>query len=212
MTQEIPYADYALIDLLDAFASNEPLPGGGSAAAVAAALGVSLLLMVAGLPKTRSGRDVPEEAADLAQASARLRPLRDRLVELIDRDSQAYRALIEAYRRPKASDDDRAARSAAIQEGMRAATEVPLATMRECQQALTGAVIVARNAYLPAASDAGVAVELLTAALRGSALNVDTNLAAVTDRTFCDRVRTERNQLAADGTADAERARQSLRA
>src|SRR5690554_1138720 len=85
MADEISYADYALIDLLDAFASNEPLPGGGSASALAGALGVSLLLMVCGLPKTRSGANAPEEAADLAQASARLRPLRDRLVELIDR-------------------------------------------------------------------------------------------------------------------------------
>jgi formiminotetrahydrofolate cyclodeaminase len=212
MAEEIPYADYALIDLLDAFASNEPLPGGGSAAAVAGALGVSLLLMVAGLPKTRSGADAPEEAADLAQAAARLRPLRDRLVGLIDRDTRAYRSLIEAYRLPKASEEDRAARTRAIQAAVRAATDVPLETMRECQQALAGAVIVARNGLRSAASDTGVAVELLMAAVRGSALNVDTNLKGVTDHHYCDRIRTERHQLAADSTADAERARQALSA
>ena len=212
MAEQIPYADYALIDLLDAFASNEPLPGGGSAAAVAGALGVSLLLMVAGLPKTRSGPDVPEEAADLAEASARLRPLRNRLVELVDLDTQAYRSLIAALRLPKGSDEERTARTAAVQEATRAATEVPLETMRECQQALAGSVVVARNAYNPAVSDAGVAIELLLAAVRGSALNVDANLAAVTDQHYCDRIRTERNQLAADSTADAERARKLLNA
>ena len=74
------YSEFALIDLLDAFASNTPVPGGGSAAALAGALGVSLLVMAASLPKSRTG--APEEAADLAEAAARLRPLRDTLVQL----------------------------------------------------------------------------------------------------------------------------------
>jgi formiminotetrahydrofolate cyclodeaminase len=59
-----PYSEFALIDLLDAFASNAPVPGGGSAAALAGALGVSLLIMAASLPKSRTG--APEDAADLA--------------------------------------------------------------------------------------------------------------------------------------------------
>jgi formiminotetrahydrofolate cyclodeaminase len=199
------------MDLLDAFASNEPLPGGGSASALAGALGVSLLLMVAGLPKTKSGPSVPEEAADLAQASSRLRPLRDRLASLVDRDSEAYRSLLTAMRMPKASDGEREARAAAMQAAMKAATEVPLETMRECQQALAGAVVVARNAHRPAASDAIVAIELLIAATRGSGVNVDVNLGGITDAGYCERVRIEREQLAADSDADAARARDLLR-
>ena len=206
MADKISYADYALIDLLDAFASNEPLPGGGSAAALAGALGVSLLLMVAGLPKTRSA--TPEEATDLAAASARLRPLRDKLLELIDRDAEAYRSLIDAQRLPKGSEDERGARAAAMQQAMRAATDVPLETMRECQQALAGAVIVARNGYRAAASDVGVAVELLVSAVRGSGMNVDVNLAGIGDRHYCDTIKTEREQLAADSATDADRARE----
>jgi formiminotetrahydrofolate cyclodeaminase len=208
MADKISYADYALIDLLDAFASNEPLPGGGSAAALAGALGVSLLLMVAGLPKTRSA--APEEAADLAEASSRLRPLRDKLVDLVDRDSEAYRSLIAALRLPKATSDEQGARKTAVQAAMRAATEVPLETMRECQQALTGSVIVARNAHRPAASDAGVAIELLLAAVRGSGMNVDVNLTGIVDQHYCDTIRTEQQQLAADSAADADRARKFL--
>lgn len=200
------------MDLLDAFASNEPLPGGGSASALAGALGVSLLLMVAGLPKTRSGPSVPEEAADLAEASSRLRPLRDRLASLVDRDSEAYRSLLTAMRLPKSSEDERAARTGAVQAAMKGATEVPLETMRECQQALAGAVVVARNAHRPAASDAIVAVELLTAAVRGSGVNVDVNLAGIQDAHYCDRIRTEREFLAADSEADAGRARELLKA
>src|SRR5918995_906731 len=107
------YSTYALADLLDAFASNEPVPGGGSAAALAGALGVSLLIMVTGLPKTRTG--APEEAADLAEAAARLRPLRDTLAALIDRDSEAYTAVIEAMRLPKDTDANKQHRRAAIE-------------------------------------------------------------------------------------------------
>jgi formiminotetrahydrofolate cyclodeaminase len=211
VAEKISFADYTLIDVLDAFASNEPTPGGGSAAALAGALGVSLLLMAAGLPKTKSGPSVPEEAVDLAEASARLRPLRDSLVELVDRDSDAYQAIIAAYRLPKATDADKSARSAAIQRAMQEATDAPLETMRECQQALAGAVIVARNAHRPAASDVGVAIELLLAALRGSGANVDTNLAGIADRHYCDTVRTEREQLEADGAADGATARDRLK-
>ena len=211
MAEKISFTDYTLIDLLDAFASNEPTPGGGSASALAGALGVSLLLMAAGLPKTKSGPSVPEEAVDLAEASARLRPLRDSLVELVDRDSDAYTALIAAYRLPKATDAEKSARTAAVQRAMQEATDAPLETMRECQQALAGAVIVARNAHVPAASDVGVAIELLLAALRGSGANVDTNLGAITDSHYCDTVRTERDQLAADGAADGATARDLLK-
>ena len=206
---DIPYSSYALLDLLDAFASNEPIPGGGSAAALTGALGVSLLIMAAGLPKTRTG--APEEAADLSEASSRLRPMRDELVLLVDEDSRAYRTVLAALRLPKASEADQRARASAIQEAMQAATDTPLATMRLCQQALRGAVVVARCALVSAQSDVGTAVELLAAAARSSALNVDTNLGAVKEAAYVERTRLERQQLAADSEADAAEARRRLR-
>ena len=129
-----PYTTMALADLLDAFASNEPVPGGGSASALAGAVGVSLLLMVAGMQKTKSG--TPEETADLAEAAAKLRTLRDRLTMLVDRDSEAYAGVAAAFKLPKASDDEKAARKAAIEAATRQATDVPLETMRACRDAL----------------------------------------------------------------------------
>jgi formiminotetrahydrofolate cyclodeaminase len=195
----------ALVDLLDAFASNEPVPGGGSAAALAGALGTSLLIMVAGLAKTRTG--APEEAADLAEASARLRPLRDSLLALVDDDSLAYRAVLDAMRLPKATDAEQTARRAAIDTAMQDATRVPLETMRFCQQALRGAIVVATHGNPNAAADTGTAVELLVAALRGAAMNVDVNLKDVSDAAFVARVAAERAQLAADAEADAEKVR-----
>ena len=203
-----PYSEFALIDLLDAFASNAPVPGGGSAAALAGALGVSLLVMAASLPKSRTG--APEEAADLAEAAARLRPLRDSLVQLIDADSAAYRAVMAALKLPNATDAEKAAKTAALQPAMTGATDVPLDVMRAGQQALAGAVIVARNAYRVAASDVATGVELLASSVRSAALSIDGNLAAIKDASYTARVSAEREQLASDSARDASQALEAV--
>ena len=205
----VSYGEMALADLMDAFASTDPVPGGGSAAALAGAVGASLLLMVAGIPKTRTG--APEETADLAEAATRLHPLRDQLLELVDRDSDAYKEVMDAYRLPKSTDAETASRRAAIDRAMRSATETPLDTMRACQQALRGAVIVSANGNRRTTSDVGVGVELLVAGLRGARMNVDINLAALDDQDYVRRVRTEAEELERNAEADAETARRALR-
>lgn len=202
------YSEMALADLVDAFSSTDPVPGGGSAAALAGAVGASLLLMVAGIPRTKSG--APEETADLADAAARIRPLRDSLLELVDRDSEAYSQVLAAFKLPKASDAEKSQRQEAIETATRSATEVPLATMRACRQALRGAVTVAANGNRNAASDVGVAIELLYAALRGARMNVEINLAALSDTEYVARMRTEVSQLGNDAGADAARGRELL--
>jgi formiminotetrahydrofolate cyclodeaminase len=202
------YSEMALVDLVDAFSSTDPVPGGGSAAALAGAIGASLLLMVAGIPKTKTG--APEETADLAEAEARIRPLRNSLLELVDRDSEAYSQVGTALKLPKHSDGEVSQRKQAIEDATRGATEVPLDTMRACQQALRGAVTVAANGNRNAASDVGVAIELLLAALRGARMNVEINLAGLTDAAYVTRVRTEASQLGDDAGADAARARELL--
>jgi formiminotetrahydrofolate cyclodeaminase len=82
--------------------------------------------------------------------------------------------------------------------------------MRTCQQALHGALTVARVGNRNAASDAGVGIELLLAAVRGAGMNVDANLPGIKDAGYVDRVRTERQELEREALADAERARQQL--
>jgi formiminotetrahydrofolate cyclodeaminase len=206
--ESVSYAEMALADLLDAFSSTDPVPGGGSAAALAGAVGASLLLMVAGVPKTKTG--APEETADLADAASRLRPLRDSLLELVDRDSEAYAQVMASRRLPKGSEEEKALRTKAIDAAMRVATEVPLDTMRACQQTLRGAVVVAANGNRNTTSDAGVAIELLLAGLRGARMNVDINLAALRDTEYVTRMRTEADELERDGASDAERARKEL--
>ena len=201
MADTRPYSEFALIDLLDAFASNEPVPGGGSAAALAGALGVSLLVMAASLAKSRTG--APEEATDLAEAAARLRPLRERLTELIDADSSAYRSVMTALKLPKGSEQEQARRNEALQSALKEATDAPLDVMRAGQQALAGAVIVARNGYRAAASDVATGIELLGASVRGAAVSIDGNLSSIKDARYVERVSLERGQLADDSARDA---------
>jgi len=187
------YSHLSLAQLLDAFASSHPVPGGGSAAALAGAVGASLLIMVAGLPKTRHGTD--EERSALTAAAARLRPLRDELASLIDRDSEAYSSVIDAYRLPRSTDAEQAARRDAIDEAMRAATEAPLATIRACERAMREAEVIASSGAASASSDVAVGIELLKTAARGAGMNVDTNLAAVKDAEYVRRVSQELRDL-----------------
>ena len=198
----------AFADLLDAFASHDPVPGGGSASAVAGALGASLLLMVAAMPKTKSG--TPEETADLSAAAARIRPLRDRLTMLVDEDSEAYNAVVAAFKLPKGTDEEKAARKDAIQAGTRLATEVPLDTMRASRDTLRHAVIVARNGNRNATSDVGVAIELLLCGVKGAGLNVDINLGGLADKDYVERARWERQDLERTAAEEAARAQDQL--
>jgi methenyltetrahydrofolate cyclohydrolase len=203
--ESVRLAEMALADLVDAFSSTDAVPGGGSAAALAGAVGVSLLIMVAGLPKTKTG--APEETADLAEASSRLHPLRDTLLELVDRDSDAYRQVMAAFRLPKASEAEKTSRQEAMDRATRAAIDAPLDTMRACQQALRGAIVVASNSSRKTISDVGVAVELLVASLHGARLNVDINLVGLNDPAYTNRIKEEVDELVSEGAEDAERAR-----
>ena len=171
--------DLSLADLLDAFSSPDPTPGGGSAAALSSAVGASLLLMVAALPKTRNGSD--EDRAALAGARQELGEARDRLSAAIDGDTAAYNGVVAAYKRPKASAEEQTVRKEAIQQALRAATDVPLDVMRQSLRALEAAAVVARHGYKSAASDVGVAIAMLRAGATGAHLNVGINLESIGD-------------------------------
>jgi len=168
--------------LMAALASPDPTPGGGTAAAIAGAMGTSLLVMVTGLAKSRTNTD--EEKASLAKARAALEPLTRRLTDLADADTQSFDAVMAAYRLPKATDEEKTARTRSIQAALRGATEIPLQTLRACADALGHGRIVAEHGNQSAASDAGVALGLLTAAAEGAAANVRINLTGLKDESY----------------------------
>ena len=195
------FSEMPVAQLLDALASPNPTPGGGTAAAIAGALGTSVLVMVAGLAKSKNNTD--EEKAALAKARAVLVPLTARLTELADADAQAFDRVMAAYRLPKTSDDEKAARTRAIQSALQGATVVPLDTLRACAHALAHARVVAEHGNASAASDAGVAIGLLRAAAAGADANVQINLEGIKDEAFKTSTGAEASGLSAAAAADA---------
>ena len=179
--------DRTVTSLLDAFSSADPTPGGGSAAALVGATGASLLAMVAGMPKSRT--NAPDERTALDNAHRELLTHRGALVELIDRDASAYDLVIAAFRRPKVTDEEKAARRAAVQDATRIATEVPLETIRACVEAMRAGRATAAHGNPNAASDVKVGYRLLMAAAEGARDNVEINLGGLTDAAVQSQIR-----------------------
>lgn len=183
-----------LREVIAAFASSDPTPGGGSASALASAVGASLLVMVAGLPKTRS--ESTDDRAALTFAAGALTGIQQQLTEAIDADTSAYNQVVAAYRQPKTTETETAARKAAVERALRTATDVPLAVMRLSADALKQAQAVARHGRRAASSDVGVALALLQAGLEGARLNVRINLGGISDQAYVDAVKAESERLA----------------
>ena len=183
-----------LVEFLDALRSSHPTPGGGSAAALAGALGAALLQMGASLPRPAAETSADREAlADLGRRCGRLS---DQLATLVDRDSEAYDGVMAAYRMPRGTDAEKAERRVRIQQALADAAAAPLDVMRCCAEAAGLADAIARLGNPSAASDAGVARELIGAALRGARLNVEINLEQIDDRGLVERTRAEVARLA----------------
>jgi len=166
-------------DLLDAFSSPDPTPGGGSASALAGALGAALLAMVAGMTRTKTGAEDEREALDSARTD--LLALQNSLKELVELDTAAYSLVVAAHKQPRETEEEQRARQKTIQEAMRVATQVPLETMRACANVIRLARIVAAGGNPSAASDVKVGVQLALAGFRGAGYNVEINFGSLTD-------------------------------
>ena len=167
--------------LLEAFRSSDPTPGGGSASALAGAVGASLFAMVAALPKPRASAE--RDVEQLRAVGTRSTELAQRLEALIDRDSE---------------DDEKAARSARIQEALKAAIDAPLDVMRACAAGIAQAAVLVEHGNPNASSDVQVGVELLHAGLRGARLNIEINLGSVKDQAYAAAVTREIDRLSAE--------------
>ncbi len=185
--------DQSVEEFLASVAAATPTPGGGSASALAGALSVALSRMVAGLARGKKGYE--EADAELAQIESKARATQARLEALVDEDARAYDAVLAATRMAKATPAEKAARVEAMQSAYRKATEVPLETMRRCIEALELAEAAVKKGNRGATTDAGVAILLAEAAIRGSSLNCYVNLAALKDEAFRDRVEEEADRL-----------------
>lgn len=167
---------------LDELASNSPAPGGGSVAALAGAIGSALTSMVCHLTIGKKKYAAVEgEMKSILEISEELRKTFTRLV---DRDTEIFKKVMEAYSLPKDNDDQKALRTAAIQGATKEAALVPLEVMKHVIDALALAKVVAEKGNASSVSDSGVSALMLHAACEGAALNVRINLATITDTEF----------------------------
>jgi formiminotetrahydrofolate cyclodeaminase len=174
--------ELSLTEFTTRLASEQPAPGGGSASAAVAALGAGLLIMSCNLTIGREKFEDVEE--DLVEVREELEPIRVMLLASVDRDSEAYDAVMDAFGMPRATAEEKAERKTAIQLAMRKASEVPMDVARRAGRALDLASIVAKKGNPNALSDAGCGARFLDAGLRGALYNVRINLPSIKDEAY----------------------------
>jgi formiminotetrahydrofolate cyclodeaminase len=177
--QDGRFRDLTIDDFTRRLASSDPVPGGGSASAVAAALGASLVVMVASLSTGRP-KYVDHEPM-LGWAADTGRRLIDRFMEIADTDAEAYGGFAAALKMPRDTDDQIAARTDAMQAAARRSAEAPMSCVEACFDLLQAAEALAGRSNPNAASDVDVAALLGQAAARGAAANVMINLPSTGD-------------------------------
>ena len=176
-------------------ASESPAPGGGSIAAYMGALGAALGTMVANLSAHKPGWDDRwEEFSDWAE---RGQTLMQELLHLVDEDTAAFNRIMAVFAMPKSTDEERAARSAALQEATLYATEVPLRTMRTAMEVFPIVRAMTAEGNPNSVSDAGVGALAARSAVYGARLNVRINAAGLKDRTKAEALVGEADELAA---------------
>lgn len=174
---------------LQELASGSPAPGGGSAAALAGALAAALANMVCNL--TLGRKQFADVAAEVDAIHVNMQQIQTRLQQLMTEDSNAFKAVMAAYKLPKATTEEQTTRAQAIQQTMKTAAEVPLEVMRQALEVIKSAGPLAEKGNPNAITDGGCAVHLAKAAIEGAALNVKINLDSITDPEFTQRLARE---------------------
>ena len=187
---------------LDELASKAPTPGGGSAAAIMGAQSAALTSMVCNL--TIGKPKYAEVENDMQALLQKSEALREELTGMIQADIDVFNRLMATYALPKETDDQKTLRSAAIQQALSEATEIPLACARACAQAVELSRIAADIGNSAAISDAGVAVMAAYSGLKSAALNVYINAGSLKDRTFADAKLSELESILNGIDVDAE--------
>jgi formiminotetrahydrofolate cyclodeaminase len=190
--------------LVERLATRDPVPGGGSAAALAGAMGAALIGMVVELTTGREGTGT--DATTLTEIGVAASGWQSELLNLAELDASAYDSVVRARRMPRGTDLERQARSVQVEAAVREATRVPLATASASAEVLGLAERLAPVGSRNAISDVGVAALLAAAAIRGAALNVEINLPFVGDDDELRRSATVELSALLDALDDRERA------
>lgn len=180
-------------DFVDVMASVEPAPGGGSASAFCGAQGAGLIAMVCALTEGRKKYAEYEETVKAVRARAE--EIKAQFVDVIDRDTEAFNAVSAVFTMPKDTDEEKAARKAAMQSALKGCTLTPYEMMELSCEALELAHSILGKFNATAASDLGCAALNLRSAIQGAWMNVRINIAGISDEAFVAEYRSKGEKL-----------------
>lgn len=188
-----------LTEYLENAKNAEPKPGGGSVAAYVGALGAALNMMVAELSYGKKSYEaLPEETKqEIVDGCEKLNAIIEKLKPLVDEDSKSFDAVLDAMRLPKETDEEKAVRSAKIQEGYVHALRVPMDTAKLCVEAMELLEVFAHYGNIHAITDVGCGVVFLAGGAEGALFNVYINVKALKDEAKRDATKKEADALLA---------------
>jgi formiminotetrahydrofolate cyclodeaminase len=189
----------SIVDYLAKTASGDPVPGGGSSAALNAALAAALVEMVANLTIGRKGFEAVD--AEMRTVAERAAAFRAKLTADIDRDSDSYTQVLKAFQMPKATEAEKAERSRAVQEAFKQAARVPLGVARDAVAIMDLGRAVISKGNPNAASDGAAGVLAARMAARTAVFNVRINLSAIKDEALTSELRQEADRLEVEAEA-----------
>jgi formiminotetrahydrofolate cyclodeaminase len=175
-------SELKITEFLSRTASSDPVPGGGSVSALGAAMAAALSEMVASTTIGRKGFETYEK--EMLEIVQQARNLRTKLVEDIDRDSDAYSQVLAALRLANDTEEHKNERSQAIQDGLKQAALIPLGVAKDASELLDLAGKAVARGYKNAVTDAAVAAMMARTAVLGALLNVKINLKSIKDPSF----------------------------
>ena len=170
-------------------ASNEPVPGGGSISALAGALAAALTEMVAGL--TIGKKKYAEVEEEMKKAVAPMHEICEHLLDDIKRDSESFDLYMQALTLPKETEEEKAARTKAMQDGLKAAVAVPLSVAKRAYEVMPYAEVMVTKGNKTAVTDALVATMMARTAVLGALFNVKINLESIKDEAFVEETAKE---------------------
>lgn len=187
--------DMTCTEFADETASESPAPGGGSISAYMGALAAALGTMVANLSAHKAGWD--ERWKEFSDQADRGQELLSRLLHLVDEDTEAFNRIMDAFKLPKSTPEEKEARRQAIEAATLYATQVPLQTMEAAVETFPLLESMARTGNPASVSDAGVGALAARSAVLGAQLNVRINAAGLADRAEGDRLTARAAEIAA---------------
>ncbi|MCR5482644.1 MAG: cyclodeaminase/cyclohydrolase family protein [Clostridia bacterium] len=203
------FADRTCEEFVEILAGKSPVPGGGGASALAGAIGMALGSMVVSL--TVGKKKYAEVETEFRELQHRADEMQKNLLEMMDRDAEAFEPLSKAYAMPKDTPKELAEKDRVMEKCLVTAAEVPLEIMKLCCECIDMVSVIAEKGSRLALSDAGAAAAVLRGALEGASLNIFINAASMKDMEKADKLKAEAGRMLEEYSQKAEEIFSSVR-